>query len=49
MTNVEKDAIPDKFLEDATDMLAQAIGKPREVWLLPYSRLASQCLVSYII
>ena len=31
VTNVERKSIPDTFLEEATDMLAQAIGKPREV------------------
>lgn len=30
VTNVERKSIPDNFLEEATDMLAQAIGKPRE-------------------
>lgn len=32
VTNVERKSIPDNFLEEATDMLAQAIGKPREVY-----------------
>jgi phenylpyruvate tautomerase PptA (4-oxalocrotonate tautomerase family) len=31
ITNVERKDIPDKFLEEITDVLAQAIGKPREV------------------
>ena len=30
-TNVEKRAIPEKFLEEATEIFAQAIGKPKEV------------------
>ena len=33
VTNVERKDIPDNFLEEATDVLAQAIGKPREVGL----------------
>lgn len=31
ITNVERKNIPDNFLEEITDVLAQAIGKPREV------------------
>ena len=31
VTNAERKDIPDNFLEEATDVLAQAIGKPREV------------------
>ena len=31
ITNVERKDIPDNFLEEITDVLAQAIGKPREV------------------
>ena len=34
ITNVERKNIPDNFLEEITDVLAQAIGKPREVRLL---------------
>ena len=30
ITNIEKSAIPEKFLEEATESFAQAIGKPKE-------------------
>ena len=35
VTNVERKAIPDNFLEEATDVLAQTIGKAREVRYTP--------------
>ena len=38
VTNSERKDIPDNFLEEATDVLAQAIGKPREVDLRAASR-----------
>ena len=31
VTNVERKSIPDDFLKEATDVLAQTIGKPKEV------------------
>ena len=41
VTNVERKSIPDNFLEEATDMLAQAIGKPREVRDIIYSYMCT--------
>ena len=31
LTNLEKSAIPEKFVEEATELFAQAIGKAKQV------------------
>ena len=36
-TNLQKSAIPEKFVEEATDSFAQAIGKAKEVVYIEYT------------
>ena len=47
ITNVERKNIPDNFLEEITDVLAQAIGKPREVRLLVPSHVHNYLYTSF--
>lgn len=44
LTNLEKSAIPEKFVEEATELFAQAIGKAKQVWI----RRNTWLMVSYL-